>query len=339
MDELSKRLQRPLKIGQKQIPGRLVLAPMTQLGHVAYRELVSGLGGPGLYFSEMCNAKKVPCENRYVSPYFKWRDEEREQLVIQIFGADPHTMAAAARRIEDEGFFGIDLNFGCSVSTICRQNSGAAILKNPDLGRAIVESVRKEVTIPLFVKYRTGWQDDPAYAVEMARRFEDAGADALTFHPRVAPDRRTRLPKWSYINKVKAAVRIPVFGNGNVFAAQDCLKMLTQTGCDAVSIGRIAIARPWVFAKWCRRVEPGDDIYLETAAQMADLLSQHYEPKKALRRYKKFILYFAANFQFGLTLVSSISNVRGLREAADIVSEFLMRRPQVNRQPNLNLLI
>ena len=120
-------------------------------------------------------------------------------------------MALAARRIESEGFFGVDLNFGCSVAAICKKGAGAALLKTPDRAVEIVEAVRRSVSCPLFVKYRTGWEDDPAFAVSMGRAFEAAGADALTFHPRVAPDRRSRAPKWEIIGRVKAAVDIPVF--------------------------------------------------------------------------------------------------------------------------------
>ncbi len=138
---------------------------MTFLGNIAFRELLSQYGGYGLLFSEMCSAKTVPHENRFVSPCFRWRDEERSHLVCQIFGADPLEMAEAARRIEDEGLFGVDINFGCSNTTICRRNCGAALLKNPDLAAAIVAEVRGAVSFPLTVKFRTGWRDDPAIAV------------------------------------------------------------------------------------------------------------------------------------------------------------------------------
>ena len=186
LPELSQLLNQPLTIGQKTIAKRLVMAPMAFIGNVAFRELVATYGGYGLLFSEMCSARRIPNENRKLSPYFNWRDEERTQLVCQIFGAEPEIMANAARRIETEGLFGVDINFGCSDVAICRQNSGAAILKSPDLAQRIVAAVRKAVSIPLFVKFRIGWEDGPRSSIELAKRFEDAGADALTFHPRVA---------------------------------------------------------------------------------------------------------------------------------------------------------
>ena len=153
---LQSYLGQPLKIGSKTIDNRLILAPMTFLGHVAFRELLSQYGGYGLLYSEMCSAKAVPHENRFISPYFRWRDEERSRLVCQIFGGDPAVMARAARRVEREDLFGVDINFGCCNGSICRQNCGAAVLKDPDLAVRIVAEVRRAVTFPLSVKFRTG---------------------------------------------------------------------------------------------------------------------------------------------------------------------------------------
>ena len=334
--KLADILNRPLTIGNRTIDHRVVLAPMTLLGHVAFRELLARYGGCGLLFSEMCSAKKIPHENRTVSPVFRWRDEEQAGLVCQIVGTEPAVMAEAARRIEDEGLFGVDINFGCSVAAICRVNAGAALLREPGRAAGIVSAVRKAVSVPVTVKFRTGWQDDPEPAVDLARRFEDAGADALTFHPRVAPDRRSRPPRWEYIARVKAAVSIPVFGNGNVFSAEDCLKILQTTGCDGVAVGRMAVARPWLFAQWTEGFSPTPDIYGDTAVELARLLCKHYEPPKALSRFKKFAFYFAANFRFGHTLYSGIQNAPDMAAVADALKRFFHRPPERLSRPNRN---
>lgn len=333
---LTTYLRQPLKIGTKIIDNRLVLAPMTFLGHVAFRELVSKYGGYGLLYSEMCNAKSIPNENRFISPYFRWRDEERSRLVFQIFGGDPSVMARAARRVEKEGMFGVDINFGCSNGSICRQNCGAAILKDPDLAVRIVAEVRQAVSFPLSVKFRTGWKDDPRYAVDLARQFEGVGADALIFHPRVAPDRRSRLPKWEYIGFVKRAVRIPVFGNGDVFTREDCRKMIEETGCDAVALGRMAVAKPWIFAEWTKDITPGPDIYPAAALELAGLLAKHYDPIRAIRRFKRFAFYFAANFKFGHSLYSRLLNAADLLQIEKILQEFFEKPPDLVSSPNLN---
>lgn len=327
--ELAQRLTLPLAVGQRHLPSRLVLAPMTFLGHVAFRQYLDELGGCGLMFSEMCSAKTMPTENRHLSPYFRWRNEEAGRLAFQIFGNDPAVMAEAARRIESENLFGVDINFGCAVGAICNRNCGAAVLKTPDTAVAIVAAVRRAVRVPVSVKFRTGWKDDPKAAAELARRFEDAGADLLTFHPRIAPDRRTRPPKWAYIGRVKQAVSIPVLGNGNVFSAADCLAMLDQTGCDGVALGRLAVARPWVFAQWTGKGRFDAAIYRQTALTLLELMQTHYDPPQALRRYKRFISFFAANFRFGHHLYSPICNAVDLKAVRAAVATFFDRPPDV----------
>ena len=338
-ENLLKTINRPLLIGSRTVGNRLVFAPMTFLGHVAFRHLLAQFGGYGLLFSEMCSAGRILHENRHSSAYFRWRDAELPHLVCQIVGKKSATMAAAARIIEKEGFFGVDLNFGCSAATICRHQWGAALLKTPDLAVEIVSAVRDAVSIPLFVKYRTGWQDDPRFAVELAVRFEEAGVDALTFHPRVAPDRRSRPPKWQHIALIKQAVSIPVIGNGNVFDADDCLQMFTTTGCDAVAIGRMAIARPWIFAQCADGFQPPADIYLHTALRLSELIEAHFLPLDALRRYKKFALYYCANFRYGHSLLSRIRNADTLEAIREILRDFFKGTADVNRRPNMNLLI
>ena len=238
--------------------------------------------------------------------------------------------------MEKEGMFGVDINFGCSNGSICRQNCGAAILKDPDLAVRIVAEVRQVVSFPLSVKFRTGWKDNPRYAVDLARKFEGVGADALIFHPRVAPDRRSRPPKWEYIGLVKRAVRIPVFGNGDVFTREDCRKMIEETGCDGVALGRMAIARPWIFAEWTNGLKPGPDIYLAAALELAGLLAKHYDPIQAIRRFKRFAFYFAANFKFGHSLYSRLLNAADLLQVEKILQEFFEKPPDLVLSPNLN---
>lgn len=336
---LSQHLTKPLTIKNSQIQSRMVLAPMAGLGHIALRHLISEFGGFGLLFTGMCNAKAIPHENPATSQVFKWRKEELKFLVCQIFGSDPPSMAAAARRIEQEGFFGVDLNFGCSVAAICKKGYGAALLKNPDLASAIVSSVREAVSIPLFVKFRTGWDNTPMFAAKMARRFEDAGADALTFHPRVAPDRRTRPPQWDIIGLVQNAVSIPVFGNGNIFQEKDGIQIFKQTGCQGISIGRMAVARPWLFAQWANGFSPGPDIYYKTGLRFSEILSLHFDDHSSVKLFKKYAPYFCANFKFGhqhLKKLVSSDTMAGIRD--NLISIF-GAYPETLPIPNINLFI
>lgn len=337
-NHLTALLSRPLQIGSKTIPHRLILAPMTFLGHVAFRQVLDELGGCGLMYSEMCSAGRIPQEDRHASPYFRWRDEEAHRLVVQMVGNKPARMVLASRRIEAEGLWGVDINMGCATTAICRHNLGAALLKDRKAALDLVREVRRAVQCPVTVKFRTGWRDDPQLPVDFARGLEDAGADALTFHPRMAPDRRNRPPNWEYIGMVKQAVSIPVFGNGDVFDADDCLRMLQTTGCDGVALGRLAIAKPWLFAQWTRGLDPPADIYKKVALRLSDLLQKHYDPKSALRRFKRYAAYLAAIFVFGNTLYNSLRNAEDFEKIKNILNDFFSRSPKQLRRPNMNFL-
>lgn len=330
-------LNQPLSIGDKPVKNRLWLAPMAGLGHVAYRDVLDDFGGCGLTFTEMCSAKAVPTENRAVSPVFRWRDEELPHLVCQIVGGTPDELIPAARRVEDEGFFGVDINMGCSASGIVKRNLGAALLREPAVALAAVESVRKEVSIPVFVKFRTGWTPDIEPAVALARQFESAGVDCLVFHPRVAPDKRTRPPVIDHIRAIKEAVSIPVFGNGDVVTPEDCLSMHERTGCDGVSVGRMAVARPWLFREWTSDFTPPDTCFREYALSFADALDTYYDAGRALKRYKLFTVYFAANFTYGHSLQSKFLGAKSMDAIRAVVRAHVKPGMQLAKRPNMNL--
>ena len=336
---LSQYLLKDLKIKNHIIHNRVVLAPMAGLGHIALRQLISEFGGFGLLFTGMCSAKAVPQENPDTSLVFKWRKEELEYLVCQIFGSDSKNMAKAATRIEKEGFFGVDLNFGCSVAAICKSGCGAALLKNPLLSSKIVHAVREAVSIPLFIKFRTGWENRPQFAVDMAKRFEDAGADALTFHPRIAPDRRSRPPQWEVIKFVTQAVDIPVFGNGNLFQEQDGIKMMEQTCCQGLSLGRMAVAKPWIFSQWTKGFPSGDDIFYTTAIRMTDILLEHYDDHFAVKLFKKFAPYFCANFKFGHQILKKLMPAQTMDDMKNNIDLIFESNPEILTKPNLNLFL
>jgi tRNA-dihydrouridine synthase B len=336
---LDQFLSTPLIIKGKVIPKRIVLAPMAGLGHIALRQLIAEFGGFGLLFTGMCSAKAVPHENPQTSLVFKWRKQELSHTVCQIFGSEPKIMAKAAQRIEKEGFFGVDLNFGCSTSAICKKGSGAALLKQPEKAVNMVAAVRQSVSIPLLVKYRTGWVNNAQFAVDMAKQFEDAGADALTFHPRVAPDRRSRPPHWATITLVQQAVDIPVFGNGNICTRSDAVKMIDQTGCQGLSVGRMAVAQPWLFAQWSDRFNPPDDIFFSTALRMTQLLDQHYNDHFSVKLFKKYAPYFCANFKFGHSLLKKLVRAETLSDIQQNLDTIFQSSPELLSRPNQHLFL
>lgn len=337
LNTLAGALDRPLSVGGRPVANRLWLAPMAGLGHVAYRQALDEYGGCGLMFTEMCMARALPTENPLKSPVFRWRESELDRLVCQIAGAAPEEMVPAARRVEAEGFFGVDINMGCSAPGIVKREAGAALLKNPDAALAVAEAVRKAVSIPLFVKFRTGWTPDIEPSVRLARRLESAGVDCLVFHPRVAPDKRTRPAVRDHIAAIAGAVSIPVLGNGDVVTPEDCLSMLRTTGCDGVSVGRMAMARPWLFAEWTGGASPPETRFRDYALRLADLLDQWFDPVRALKRYKLFTIYFAANFTFGHSLQSRFLGAKSMDEVRAVAAKHVRPGMRLVSRPNMNM--
>ena len=300
------------------------------------RKIILNYGGCDLLCTEMCSAKAVPTEKVEFSPYFRFLEEEKTKLICQIVGNDPIQMAEAAKRIEQEGLAGVNLNFGCAVANIYKQQAGAFILENLSLAAKIVSTVKKAVSIPVSVKFRLPKNQDPAYFIQLGRCFAQNGADFLIFHPRRYPDRRNRPPQWKYIAQLKQAVNIPVFGNGNIFSPKLAQKMLAQTGCDGLALGRIAAARPFIFAQIKGQFTPCQETYVQLAKTMLDLLFNYFPPTRALRLFHKWLPYFAANFDFGLELYSLLIKAKTQAEITARLDKIYTLRPLA--QPNFTLV-
>jgi tRNA-dihydrouridine synthase len=161
--------------------------------------------------------------------------------------------------------------------------------------------------------------------------------DCLVFHPRVAPDKRTRPPVKANIRAIKESVSIPVLGNGDVVVADDCLTLLDSTGCDGVSVGRMAMAAPWLFAQWTHGVQPGDNCFQEYALNLAEALDRLYDPIRALKRFKLFTVYFAANFTFGHSLQSRFLGAKSMADVMAVAREHLRPGMALSKRPNMNL--
>ena len=231
-----------MKIGNVEINGYAVLAPMAGVTDRAFRELCVSFGA-AYVIGEMVSSKGLVYKNTKTRELLELSDKERP-AAVQIFGNEPDVMAEAARIAMEFKPQIIDINMGCPAPKIAMNGCGSALMKNPALCGEIVSAVKKAVDVPVTVKIRKGWDKNSVNAVEVAEICEAAGADAIAIHGRTREQQYMPSADWEIIRQVKKAVKIPVIGNGDVTSAESAAKMMEQTGCDLVMIGRGALARP-----------------------------------------------------------------------------------------------
>src|ERR1700735_946920 len=236
-----------LSIGGVHIAPATVLAPMAGVTDTVFRRFIRNLGGCGLIMTEFTSAdgvlrKKDQKAKRYLHFY-----EDEHPISAQLFGSEPGGMAEAARMVEGLGFDLVDLNLGCPAKKVVKCNGGSGLLRDlPAIGR-IFDAVRAAVTIPFTVKFRAGWSDEEIVWVELGRMAESCGLAAVALHARTREMGYSGTARWEWIAAIKDAVKIPVIGNGDIRSPEDACAMMTQTGCDAVMIGRTAPSNPWIF--------------------------------------------------------------------------------------------
>ena len=245
-----------LHIGNVEIDNITVLAPMAGITNLPMR-LIAREAGCGLVCSEMISSNGLVYQSGKTRKLLESRAEEKP-LSVQIFGADPDIMADAARIVERSGADILDINFGCSVRKVLKSGSGAALMRKPDLARAVIRSVRAAVRIPLTIKIRTGWEKNADDARIIAGIAQNEGVDAIAIHPRLASQAFKGRADWRVISEIKRLVSIPVIGNGDIVTARDAVQMAMETGCDAVMIGRTAIGNPWIFKQISTLLAGGD---------------------------------------------------------------------------------
>ena len=244
-----------LRVGGISLKNRLALAPMAGVTNLPFR-LLAKEQGVGLVCTETLSARAIVHGSEKTYKMFTGSREERP-LAAQIFGCDPDILAEAAARLESSGVDILDLNFGCPVSKFARSFAGAVLMREPEKVRRILTAVRKRIRIPLTIKMRSGWDAQSVNAPEVARIAEDCGVDAISIHPRTRAQAYTGQADWRVTAEVVKAVRVPVFGNGDVTSPARARRLLDETGCAGVMIGRAALGNPWIFSQVREFLEEG----------------------------------------------------------------------------------
>lgn len=318
----------PFQIGPVTIPNRLVMAPLHEITDQPFRRMIKGVGGVGLVVSEMISSEALIRHARKAERMMAGSGER--PFSMQLSGANPEVLAEGARLCAASGADLVDLNMGCPASNVTKGGAGSALLRDRRLAEACVTAMVKAVDLPVTVKMRAGWdasQRDRAEFLDFLRMFEAAGVKALAIHPRTRSQQYEGHADWSIIARaVEAGPAFPVIGNGDVNAPADAFRMVEETGCAAVMIGRGALYNPFLFREI---VEPG---FRATAEMRIDLTLDYFrlllevlEPREALHKIKKIGGWFTkgipggASFRQNLHLCTDpeplIASLERLREA------------------------
>jgi tRNA-dihydrouridine synthase B len=284
-----------LKIGNVEIAPATVLAPMAGVTDTVFRRFIKNLGGCGLIMTEFTSADGVLRDQRVRGRYLHFYEDEHP-ISAQLFGSSPKVLADAARLVEDLGFDLVDLNLGCPAKKVVKCNGGSGLLRDLPLIRQIFEAVRAAVKIPFTVKFRAGWSDDEIVCVELARMAESCGLGAVALHARTREQGYSGTARWEWIASVKQAVKIPVIGNGDIRSPEDACAIVAQTGCDAVMIGRMAPANPWIFRQIEQYVSGATGVPARPAEQssagLAGAGNKPYDEPNETDRYQMIRTYF-----------------------------------------------
>ena len=315
-----------LKIGNVTISPATVLAPMSGVTDTVFRRFIKRLGGCGLIMTEFTSADGVLRDQRVRGRYLHFYEDEHP-VSAQLFGSSPSVLADAARLVEDLGFDLVDLNLGCPAKKVVKCNGGSGLLRDLPLIRQIFEAVRAAVKIPFTVKFRAGWTDDEIVCVELARMAESCGLAAVALHARTREQGYSGNARWEWIASVKQAVKIPVIGNGDIRSPEDACAIVAQTGCDAVMIGRMAPANPWIFRQIEQYVSSGS--YVEaTEADRYEMIRTYFqmlleeEMPGAEGKMKQFASWFTHGVPGGAALRKAIYDAKSGAEILVRVEEF-----------------
>lgn len=316
------------KIGNIEINNQIVLAPMAGVCNSAFRRICKEFGC-GLMYAEMVSDKAITYSNKKTLDMLYMTDYERP-LAQQIFGCDKESFVIAAKYIYENMHPDIiDINMGCPVPKVAvRAQAGSALLKSPDKVYEIVRAVVEAVPIPVTVKIRSGWDVNSINAVEIAKIIEKAGASAICVHPRTRSQGYSGIADWSIIKQVKSAVKIPVIGNGDVKTPEDAKRMLDETGCDAVMIGRGVLGNPWLIKNSINYLN-GDSIENVSVEDRIDMCLKHLsylndlkDEKLACLEIRNHISWYFKGIKAANELKNNIYKSTSIRDIISLLNTF-----------------
>ena len=301
-----------MKIGNIEIKNKVVLAPMAGISNSAYRTIIKEMGA-GLIVAEMVSDKAIMYGSKKTVDMLYMTDFERP-ISQQIFGSDKESFKIAAKYIYENMHPDIiDINMGCPVPKVAvSSQAGSALLKSPDKVYEIVRSVVEEVPIPVTVKIRSGWDENSINAVEIAKVIEKAGASAITVHPRTRKQGYSGNADWNIIKKVKESVKIPVIGNGDIKTCYDAKRMLDETNCDAIMIGRGVLGNPWLIKECVEYLESGIEPKEMSIKEKIDMIKRHLNLLIKTKPYKVALLEIRSHAAWYL---KGVPNTKELKEA------------------------
>ena len=317
-----------LQIGNVTLPNQVVLAPMAGVCDLPFR-LLCREQGAGLVCMEMVSAKAIYYHNKNTELLMQ-TDPGEHPVSLQLFGSDPKIMSEMAKQIEERPFDILDVNMGCPVPKVVNNGEGSALMKKPALVREIVTAMAKAVKKPLTVKIRMGFDGEHINAVEIAKIIEDSGAAAVAVHGRTRQQYYSGEADWEIIRKVKEAVSIPVIGNGDVDSPQKAKRMLEETGCDGVMVGRAARGNPWLLGRIARYLEDGELLENPSPEEVKTMILRHARMQleykgeyTGMREMRKHVAWYTAGYPRSSKLRQAVNGLESLNQLEELLEGWI----------------